>query len=108
VAAAATSVPGVARLVGGTGVEASTHYPGGKVVGVALSADVVSVHCVVDRLPLAPVIDALFEVVGGVLAEAGDARPVRVVVEDVEEVGLTSAFSRAGGAAGVVRGAGGL
>lgn len=92
VAGASTLVRGVSRLVGGTGVEAATYYPGGKVVGVVLAPDVVRVHCVVGRLPLVPVADTLLKMVGAVLTEAGDARPVQVVVEDVEASALASAF----------------
>ncbi len=97
VAEAAAGTPGVARLVAGAGVPAVTHCPGAVVVGVVLSGTEVSVHLCADRLPLAPVADAVAGSVGAVLAAAGDPRPVRVVVEDVTDTALTTPAPAAGG-----------
>ena len=84
VADAVVDVPGVARLHPGTGVEVATLFPGGKVIGLRLSGEVVEVHLVADRVPLPPVADEAAAAARRVLAAAGDGRDVRVVVEDVE------------------------
>lgn len=92
VAAAALGVPGVVGLTGGQGaVIAATHYPGGTVTGVRLSAAKVCVHIVVGRLPLGPVADDVRGAVRAALEGMGDTRVVEVVVEDLDE----SAFSTA-------------
>lgn len=88
VAAAAAATPGVARLAGGPGVQIATHYPGGTVVGVALTTDLVSVHLVVDRVPMEPVTTAVIAAVRAVLSALRDARRVQVVVEDVDDSAL--------------------
>lgn len=92
IADAALGVPGVARLSPGRGVEVSTPYPGGKVVGVRLAADGVTVGIVADRVPLPPVADEVTATVRRVLAAAGDDRPVTVVIDDV----LPEALGRRG------------
>jgi hypothetical protein len=84
VAAAATAVPGVARLTGGGAVEAATLYPGGKVVGVVLDARAVTVHLVAGELPLAGLVARVRAAVAAVLAEVGATRDVDLVVEDLE------------------------
>lgn len=83
---AVLAVPGVARLAPGTAAEAATYFAGGKVVGVRLAGDPVEVHLVLDRLPVPEVAGRVDEAVRQVLARAGDPRPVRVVVEDVDDV----------------------
>jgi hypothetical protein len=88
VADAVTAVPGVARLSPGSGVEVSTIYAGGKVVGLRLSGDVVAVHIVADRVPLQPVADEAAAAARRALTAAGDDRDVNVVIEDVEAAAL--------------------
>jgi hypothetical protein len=80
---AVTDVPGVARLSGGHGVEVSTLFSGGKVVGVRLTADPVELHIVADRVPLPPVVREAAAAARRVLGAAGDDREVTVVVDDV-------------------------
>lgn len=83
VADAVTAVPGVAALVPGPGVEASTQFSGGKVIGLRLSTDPVEVHIRADRVPLPAVAEAAAMAARTVLAAAGDDRPVRVIVDDI-------------------------
>jgi hypothetical protein len=83
IADAALGVPGVAGLSPGRGVEVSTPYPGGKVVGVRMAPDGVTVGITVDRVPLPPVADQVTAAVRGVLSAVGDDRPVTVVIDDV-------------------------
>ena len=78
------SVPGVARLWSGLGVETATYYRGGKAVGVVVRPDRVAVHVVVDQLPIAPVASSVHEVAQTVVQAAGWSIPVEVVVADVE------------------------
>ncbi len=85
VADAVTAVPGVSALVSGPGVEVSTLFSGGKVVGLRLSSDPVEVHIRADRVPLPPVAEAAASAARTVLTAAGDDRSVRVVVVDVVE-----------------------
>jgi len=84
VADAVIDVPGVARLSPGTGVEVATLFPGGKVIGLRLSGEVVEVHLVADRVPLPPIADEAAAAAGRVLSAAGDPRDVLVVIDDVE------------------------
>jgi hypothetical protein len=84
VAAAVGAVPGVARLTGGSGVEAATLYPGGKVVGVVVDAHTVTVHVVAGELPLASLIARVRAVVVAVLADLGAGQAVDLVVEDLD------------------------
>lgn len=84
VAAGVLAVPGVARLSSGSGVEAATLYPGGKVVGVVADDQAVRVHVVAGRLPLAPLVQEVRAAVAIVLAGLGAARVVDLVVEDLE------------------------
>ncbi len=88
VATAASNVPGVSRLVPGSGVPVATHYPGGVVPGVGLGPEAVSVHVVVDTFPLEPIVTGVVAAVGRTLADVGDPRRVEVVVEDVEDRAL--------------------
>jgi hypothetical protein len=83
VAEAVEAVPGVAALVPGSGVEVSTQFSGGKVLGLRLTSDPVEVHIRADRVPLPPVAEAAATAARTVLAAAGDDRPVRVVVDDI-------------------------
>jgi hypothetical protein len=83
VAEAAMAVPGVAALTPGTGVEVSTQFSGGKVVGVRLHGDEVEIHIRADRVPLPAVGREVVAAARRVLAAAGDERRVLVVVDDV-------------------------
>lgn len=94
VAAAAGAAQGVAALVPGGGVPAVTQVPGDAIVGVALGGSAVSVHVVIDRLPLEPVVTGVAAAVATVLADAGDERRVEVVVEDVVDEAVESALRR--------------
>lgn len=84
VARAVEAVPGVARLSPGTVFEVATLYAGGKVVGVRLTPEVVFVHLVLDRLPVAPVAEAARSAATIALDDLGDSRPIEVVVEDLQ------------------------
>jgi hypothetical protein len=93
VAEAVTAIPGVAGLSPGTGVEVSTQFSGGKVVGVRLNGEKVEIHIRADRVPLPPIADEAVVAARRVLAAVGDDRPVLVVVDDV----AAEAFDRRGG-----------
>jgi hypothetical protein len=80
---AVTAVPGVAGLSAGSGVEVSTQFAGGKVIGVRLTGDQVEVHINADRVPLVPVGDEAAAVARRVLTGMGDTRPVMIVIDDV-------------------------
>ena len=94
VAEAALGVPGVAALSPGPGVEVSTQFSGGKVLGVRLVGDEVSVRITADRVPLPPVANQVSVAVRRVLSAMGDNRPVTVFIDDVTPAALT----RRGGA----------
>ena len=83
VAAAVDTVAGV-RRTGGQGVEVATQYPGGRVVGVRLGPDEVTVHIIAERLPLDTVADAVHAAVGAALAGLGDRRVVAVTIDDLD------------------------
>jgi hypothetical protein len=83
VAGAALAVPGVACLSPGEGVETSTQFSGGKIIGVRLSGSTVVVRVVADRVPLEPVAADVRAAVRAVLSATGDDRPVTVFVDDV-------------------------
>ena len=83
VADAVTAVPGVAGLSPGSGVEVSTQFAGGKVVGVRLTGDEVEIHIVADQVPLGRVGDEAAAAARRVLTANGDTRPVIVVIDDV-------------------------
>jgi hypothetical protein len=87
VAAAVDSVGGV-RRTGGHGVEVATQYPGGRVLGVRLGADEVTVHIVAERLPIDAVADAVRVAARSALAGLGDNRGVAVSVEDLDVLSL--------------------
>ena len=83
VAAAVDTVKGVHRS-GGSGVGIATQYPGGRVVGIHLGEDQISVHIIAEVLPLDSVIEAARSAALSAVREAGDDRPVAVTVEDIE------------------------
>lgn len=83
VADAALAVPGVAGLSPGKGIEVSTQFSGGKVVGVRLTRDGVTVAIVADRVPLPEIANEVTATVRRVLSATGDDRPVTVVIDDL-------------------------
>ena len=87
VAAAVDTVGGV-RRTGGPGVEVATQYPGGRVLGVRLGADEVTVHIIAERLPLDAVADAVRLAARSALAGLGDSRAVAVSVDDLDVASL--------------------
>lgn len=93
VADAVRAVPGVAGLSPGTGVEVSTQFSGGKVIGVRLIGDEAAVHIIADRLPLPPIANEAAAAARQVLRAAGDDRPVVVVIDDI----ASDAMTRRGG-----------
>lgn len=93
IADAVQSVPGVAGLSPGTGIEVSTQFSGGKVIGVRLTGAEVDVHITADRAPLPPIANEVAAAAHQVLAAVGDERPVTVVIDDV----LAEAFTRRAG-----------
>ncbi len=84
VAAGVVRVPGVARLTGGPGVEVATYHPGGKVVGVVVRDDAVSVHLVARALPLTRVVEEVRAATREILTAQGRPPVVDIVIEDVE------------------------
>jgi hypothetical protein len=83
VADAVLAVPGVASLSPGRGIEVSTQFSGGKVIGVRLGADEVTVGIVADRVPLPDVANQVAASVRQVLSAMGDGRAVTVAIDDV-------------------------
>jgi hypothetical protein len=83
VAAAVDQVSEVRRS-GGTGVEVSTQYPGGRILGVALSDTEVVVQVIAEALPLEPVVAAVRAAALGALRSLSDSRGVRVAVDDLD------------------------
>ena len=76
---AATAVPGVTGLHGGTFGEIATYLPGERIAGVRVDDDAATVHIVVDYT------HGVQAVADRVVAAASEAAglPVSVVVEDI-------------------------
>jgi len=83
-AVAAQGVAGVARLSAGSGVEVSTPFAGGKVVGVRLTPTGAEVHVVVNGYDIGQVADDVLTAVSATLTAAGVPAVVDVVVADIE------------------------
>ena len=83
VAAAVDQVSGV-RRTGSPGVEVSTQYRDGRVLGVKLGETEVAVHVVAERLPLEPLISAVRDAARNALGAASDGRDLRVRVDDLD------------------------
>ena len=81
VAAAVDTVGGV-RRTGGPGIEVATQYPGGRVVGVRVGTDEVTVHIVAERLPLDAVAGAVRLAARSALVSLRDSRTVAVAIEN--------------------------
>jgi len=88
VAARVAGLAGVAGLSAGHAVEAATYYPGGKTVGVAVHDETVTVHVVIDALPVHDVAERVRRAAEASLAELGRGGRVDVVIEDVVVAGL--------------------
>ncbi len=84
VVAAAVDEVGGARRAAGSGVEVATQYRGGRVVGVRLSPDRVTVNVVASDLRVKDLADAVHDAVCRALKSAGEQRWVDVVVADVD------------------------
>jgi uncharacterized alkaline shock family protein YloU len=80
VAALVLAVPGVVRLHSGLFGEATTYLPGRRVAGVAVTAESVDVHVVLDH---AVPIRMTAQRIHAVVASAVDV-PVHVHVDDVD------------------------
>ena len=72
------------RRSGGSGVEVSTQYRGGRVLGVAVSDPRVVVQVTALALPLEPLVAAVRDAAVGALRSLSDNREVRVVVDDLD------------------------
>lgn len=83
-AGAAATVPGVARMAPGRWGEAVTYHRGGRSVGVQVRDGALSVHVVVDALPIGEVAERVRRAVAEALERAGHAVRVDVVVEDID------------------------
>ena len=83
VAAAVDQVPKVRRS-GGSGVELSTQYRGGRVLGVAVDDTQVVVQVTAETLPLEPLLAAVRAAALDALKSLPDGRDVRVVVDDLD------------------------
>jgi hypothetical protein len=81
---------GVVRRSAGSGVEAVTLYPGGRVIGVRLGSQRVTVHVTVVRLPLAAAAAAVRDAAVRAVAAAGLAWEVFVVIDDLDVEQLPS------------------
>ena len=86
--AAAAAVPGVASMAGGRWGQSVTYHRAGRSIGVRVYDGAVSVHVVVDALPIDTVAERVRRAVRSALEEAGYALRVDVVVEDIEVAAL--------------------
>jgi len=87
IAAAATSVPGVARLASGKFGQIATYAPGRKVTGVRFTGDAVEVHVVaewVDSLP------QLADEVRAAVDPLAAGRSISVFVDDITQIEISA------------------
>jgi hypothetical protein len=84
IAAAVMSVPGVAALSPGTAMEASTLYPGGRVIGVVIGEHEVTVHFVAEQLPLQDVLERVRAAVAAAQASLDSHLAIAMVVDDLD------------------------
>jgi hypothetical protein len=82
VAAAVDTVEG-ARRADETNSD-STQYAGGRVAGIRLGEDEICVHIVAESLPLDPLVETVRLAAVAASRGAGDERPVRVAVDDLD------------------------
>jgi len=90
IAAAATSVPGVASLSGGKFGQIATYAPGQKVNGVRFAGDDVEVHVVAEWVASLP---RLAEDVRAALEPLTGGRTVSVFVDDITQVAIETSTS---------------
>jgi len=83
IAAAATNVPGVARLSGGKVGQIATYAPGRKVNGVRFAGDAVEVHVVAEWVASLP---RLAEDLRAALDPLTAGRSVSVFVDDITQI----------------------
>jgi hypothetical protein len=96
VARAVARASGVAWLWSGDGViEIDTQFPGGMVVGVLVGDEAVTVHLVIDRLPIADGVADARATGERVLARLGVPLRLDLVVDDVHLDRLPAADGRA-------------
>jgi len=96
VARAVARASGVAWLWSGDGViEIDTQFPGGMVVGVSVGDEAVTVHLVIDRLPIADGVADARATGERVLARLGVPLRLDLVVDDLHVDRLPAAGGRA-------------
>jgi hypothetical protein len=88
--AVAVAVAGLARLTPGSGVEAATHFAGGKILGVVVADDRIEVHVAVRELPVAQAAERVREAARRALGALRAQRPIDVLVEDLDIDSLPS------------------
>jgi hypothetical protein len=88
--AEAVDALGLVSRTGGDGVEIATHYAGGKVLGVKLTGDRVTIHVVAERLPLGQSAEAVHATCRSVLERFALDWPVELVIDDLDVDGLPS------------------
>ena len=87
IAAATTSVPGVARLAGGKFGQIATYAPGRKVNGVRFTGDAVEVHVVAEWVASLP---QLADDVRAAVDTLTAGRSVSVFVDDITQVEINA------------------
>jgi len=87
IAAAATSVPGVARLAGGKFGQIATYAPGRKVNGVRFTGDAVEVHVVAEWVASLP---QLADEVRAAVDPLTAGRSVSVFVDDITQIEINA------------------
>jgi hypothetical protein len=83
IAAAVMSVPGVAALSPGAAMEASTLYPGGRVIGVVIGEHEITVRFVAEQLPLQDVLERVRAAVAATQASLDSHLAIAMVVDDL-------------------------
>jgi len=87
IAAAATSVPGVAHLAGGKFGQIATYAPGRKVNGVRFTGDAVEVHVVAEWVESLP---QLADAVRAAVDTLTAGRSVSVFVDDITQIEISA------------------
>jgi hypothetical protein len=88
--AAAVDATGFVRRTGGNGVEIATYYAGGKVLGVKLGGEHVTVHVVALRLPLDDTARVVHVACRHALEQLSLDWPVEVAIDDLDVDGLAT------------------
>jgi hypothetical protein len=84
IAGAVMSVPGVAALSPGAAMEASTLYPGGRVIGVVIGEHEITVRLVAGRLPLGDLLERVRAAVAAAQASLDSHLAIALVVDDLD------------------------